>query len=346
MTFVQELRADNDSSPGLPATDKRGARIGYICAATSKEAAERLRSSGCKRLFTDAESSAIRSRPGYRLCRSHLQAGDTLVVPSWANLTGSMTELVTVVAELAQDGVGVRSLEEDLDSSLASEQRVAEVFLALSEFARKDKAPRKKLGRPRAMNDEQVVRARELLAKPGISVSAVATELGVSRPTLYKYVGDAVKERKSLSAPTLIPEPELRQPAVTPPPVSDPEVPASSKVAGCPCCGYRASNRFERAILNQDLKHTWLYAAADGPGVVERQHCGRCQPHVGIGMVSCAVCEDGPMLAGGLTKDRVIDWLTAQGWIQLPGDGVEKLLCPRDVARARRPSVANVSLTS
>lgn len=332
MTFVPELRADDHSSPAL-ATDKRGARIGYICTATSKEAAERLRSSGCTRLFTDTEPAAIRSRPGYRLCRSHLHAGDTLVVPSWANLTGSMTELVTVVAELAQDGVGVRSLEEGLDSSPASESPVAGVFLALSEFTKENKAPRKKLGRPRAMNDEQIARARELLAKPGISASAVAAELGISRPTLYKYVGDAVKERKSsLSAPTLIPEPKLRQPAATPPPVSAPEVLPSNKVTECPGCGYRASNRFERVILNQDLKHTWLYA--DGAGVAERQHCGRCQPHVGIGMVSCAVCEDGPLLAEGLATDRVIAWLTAQGWIQLPGGG-EKVLCPKDVAHAR-----------
>jgi len=47
----------------------------------------------------------------------------------------------------------------------------------------------KKLGRPRALNPDQVEMARTLMANPMLSAAKVAELLGVHRATLYRSLG-------------------------------------------------------------------------------------------------------------------------------------------------------------
>jgi DNA invertase Pin-like site-specific DNA recombinase len=75
---------------------------------------------------------------------------------------------------------------------------VFHVFAALAEFIRElivdgtneglAAARGQRLGRPPAMNAEQIRQARAMLARPDESVSSIARLLGVSRSTLYKHV--------------------------------------------------------------------------------------------------------------------------------------------------------------
>lgn len=79
-----------------------------------------------------------------------------------------------------------------------------------------------------------------------------------------------------------------------------------------------------------DLAVTWLYRDPDVPDeIVARNHCRSCQPGDPSVDIACAVCGDGPILAGELADSNdglsqpVQRWLTDAGWRTNP-----KLLCP------------------
>lgn len=74
------------------------------------------------------------------------------------------------------------------------------MFASLAEFIRElivegtrdgleaARARGQRLGRPPALNSDQVRQARLLLTRPGESVASIARLLGISRTTLYKHV--------------------------------------------------------------------------------------------------------------------------------------------------------------
>jgi len=69
----------------------------------------------------------------------------------------------------------------------------------------------------------------------------------------------------------------------------------------CTTCGHRPLSLRDLHRYRQDLLEPWLYLDQDRPGeVVERHHCARCQPHDSASALACAVCGDGPLLAGEL----------------------------------------------
>jgi DNA invertase Pin-like site-specific DNA recombinase len=123
-----------------------------------------------------------------------------LVVPSLDRLGRSLQDLIVIVAGLRKRGIGFRSLHEALDTTTAGGRLIFHVFAALAEFIREliadgtneglaaARARGQRLGRPPAMNAEQIRQARAMLARPEESVSSIARLLGVSQSTLYKYV--------------------------------------------------------------------------------------------------------------------------------------------------------------
>ena len=58
-----------------------------------------------------------------------------------------------------------------------------------------------RLGRPPAMTAEQVRHARDLLTRPGNTVSSIARLLGVSRATVCKHVPEATAGRQAAVLP-------------------------------------------------------------------------------------------------------------------------------------------------
>jgi hypothetical protein len=89
-------------------------------------------------------------------------------------------------------------------------------------------------------------------------------------------------------------------------------------------CGHRPLSLRDLHRHRQDLLEPWLYLDPDTPGeVVERHHCARCQPHESVSALACAVCGDGPLLAGELADQMRNErtppkparrWLDQRGW--------------------------------
>lgn len=156
---------------------------------------------GCDLIYEEAASGKNAARPELEQCRKALRAGDTLVVWRLDRLGRSLPDLVQIVADLEQQGVGFESLTEKIETGSAAGKLVFHVFAALAEFERglirertqaglaSARARGRVGGRKPKLDDQQVREIKALLRDPDIQVADVARRYGVSRTTLYKHVG-------------------------------------------------------------------------------------------------------------------------------------------------------------
>ena len=88
--------------------------IGYARVSTPEQdltpQLDALREAGCERTFSDKASGAKANRIGLAEALSHARAGDVLVVWKLDRLGRTMKGLVDLAAELAERGIGFRSL--------------------------------------------------------------------------------------------------------------------------------------------------------------------------------------------------------------------------------------------
>jgi DNA invertase Pin-like site-specific DNA recombinase len=180
-----------------------GALVGYARVSTHGQNLDRqvraLEAAGCVRVFADKKTGKTAERPDLAACLDYLRPGDTLLVPSLHRLARSLQDLIAIVAGLRRVGVGFRSLHEAIDTTTPGGRLVFHVFAALAEFIRElivegtheglaaARARGARLGRPPALDAEQVRHARALLDDPANSVASIARLLGVSRSTIYKH---------------------------------------------------------------------------------------------------------------------------------------------------------------
>lgn len=183
-------------------------RIGYARVSTDDQnldlQRDALSSAGCCSIYEEAASGKNANRPELEHCLRALRPGDTLVVWRLDRLGRSVPDLVKIVAELEQNGVGFESLQEKIETGSASGKLVFHVFAALAEFERNlirertraglvaARARGRKGGRKPALDVKQIREVRALLKDPQITVSDAAKRYGVSRTTIYKYVEEVV----------------------------------------------------------------------------------------------------------------------------------------------------------
>ena len=79
-----------------------------------------LRAAGCDRIFEDRASGARSDRPELAEALGWMREGDTLVVWRLDRLGRSLPQLVATVRKLGEEGFGLRSLTEGIDTTTAS----------------------------------------------------------------------------------------------------------------------------------------------------------------------------------------------------------------------------------
>lgn len=180
-------------------------RIGYARVSTDDQhldlQRDALTQAGCSVIYEEAVSGKNVARPELNQCCKALREGDTLVVWRLDRLGRSLPDLVTIVADLEQRGVHFESLTEQIETGSAAGKLQFHVFAALAEFERSlirertqaglaaARARGRLGGRKPKLDDRQVREIKALLRDPDIQVAEVARRYGVSRTTLYKYVG-------------------------------------------------------------------------------------------------------------------------------------------------------------
>ena len=178
-------------------------RIGYARVSTEEQSLDlqldALKKAGCKRIFTDKASATKAERSGLTDALSHLRSGDVLVIWKLDHLGRTVKGLVDFVADLQVRGVQFRSLTDGIDTTTPAGRFFFHVMASLAEMERELIAERTTAGlaaarkrgrmggRKRRMTPGKVESARQLLAG-GMPPQDVARNLGVSIPTLYRWV--------------------------------------------------------------------------------------------------------------------------------------------------------------
>ncbi len=177
--------------------------IGYARVSTQDQnldlQTEALTKVGCKKIYNDKISGSRAERPGLAKALEMLREGDTLVVWKLDRLGRSVKNLVDLVGELHQQGIQFKSLTDAIDTGTPSGRFFFHVMASLAEMERELTVERtraglevarqlgRKGGRRRQMTESKIESAKKLLAN-GVPPRDVATNLGVSVPTLYRWI--------------------------------------------------------------------------------------------------------------------------------------------------------------
>lgn len=177
--------------------------IGYARASTQDQNLDLQRDAlvkaGCQEVLEDKVSGSRAERPGLTKVLELLREGDTLVVWKLDRLGRNVKNLVNLVTDLQKQGVHFKSVTDAIDTSTISGRFFFNVMASLAEMERQLTAERTKAGlevarrlgrvggRKRLMTQSKVESAKQLLAS-GIPPRDVAKNLGVSVPTLYRWI--------------------------------------------------------------------------------------------------------------------------------------------------------------
>jgi DNA invertase Pin-like site-specific DNA recombinase len=190
-----------------PATST-GMQLGYARVSTVKQNLERqldaLAAAGIPvdRIFTDKKTGANVQRPGLTDLLKYAREGDTIVVYTLDRLGRNLREVLNLVHDLAERGVGVRSLADPLPINTADEGMGRIAFLLLALFAEMERtftaeraaharavaqAAGRHVGRPIAHSAEAIEYAR-LLKDHGESLGVIAEKTGIPKTSLHRYL--------------------------------------------------------------------------------------------------------------------------------------------------------------
>lgn len=179
-----------------------GQRIGYTRVSTvDQNDARQLDGIAVDRTFTDKASGKNTDRPELARALDFVRDGDTLVIHSMDRLARNLEDLRRTVRELTGRGVRVEFVKEALtftgDDS-AMNTLLLSMLGAVAEFERSlilerqregiaiAKRAGKYRGRKAKLTDDQAAQLRARLTA-GESATALATEYGISRASVYNY---------------------------------------------------------------------------------------------------------------------------------------------------------------
>jgi DNA invertase Pin-like site-specific DNA recombinase len=186
--------------------------VGYVLITINPEMLslqqDALKQAGCERVIIDEVEGTSFAQPGLEKAFVLMRPGDTLVVWRLDRLGRSLQDVVHKMEELNRRRIGLRSLHEDIDTTGPYGQHQLRVLSALAAFERDlirertlaglriARAQGRLGGRRREVSPEAVQMAARLMKDPSISVREICEILGVSRTTLYHYVGPEGEIRK------------------------------------------------------------------------------------------------------------------------------------------------------
>ena len=160
-----------------------------------------LEEAGCERVFQDQVSGIVNTRPNLNQALTFRSAWrDTLVVWRLDRLSRSLRNLIETVTLLESRGVQLKSLHESIDTASSSGKLIFHLFGALAEFERNlikertlaglqaARARGRKGGRPPLLDIDKQKLVAKLYSEKNHSVNQICQIMGISKPTLYKYV--------------------------------------------------------------------------------------------------------------------------------------------------------------
>lgn len=178
--------------------------IGYARVSTADQnlhlQEDALTKAGCEKIYSEVASGAKEERAKLSQAIDQCRAGDTLVVWKLDRLGRSIRHLIDTVKLLKSKQIGFKSLQENIDTTTSGGKLVFHIFSALAEFERDIIRERtqaglsaarvrgRRGGRPRSLNEKQILQAKKLHADHSNSIDEICEMLKIKRTTLYKYL--------------------------------------------------------------------------------------------------------------------------------------------------------------
>lgn len=184
------------------------ALIGYARSSTDDQHPEevqvpRLIEGGCTKVFCDVgQSGAKASRPEWDKCLAYLREGDVLVSVKLDRWGRSVQHLLQVAAELEPRGIGLKCLDQPVDTTTPVGKLVFTILAAVAEFERSLIIERTQAGliaararghmggRTKSYTAQQCTVARMLRDAGEMTAPEIADLLGVSRATYFRMIAE------------------------------------------------------------------------------------------------------------------------------------------------------------
>lgn len=182
-------------------------KIGYARISTKEQnldlQIDALEKDGCGRIYTEIMSGTKSERPKLQELVNNLRPGDVIVVWKLDRLGRSLKHLVELVNQFLQQDVGLRSLNDHIDTTTPQGRLIFNIFASLAEFERDliqerttaglaaARARGRLGGKPKGLSKqaESIACAAETLYKEGkLTVSEIISQLGIARATFYNYL--------------------------------------------------------------------------------------------------------------------------------------------------------------
>ncbi|MFC8048112.1 recombinase family protein [Nocardia sp. NPDC057353] len=148
----------------------------------------------------DVASGAKATRPQLDLVLRIARDGDTLVITRLDRLGRSMLHLVTLGAELRERGIGLKVIEQGIDTDTPEGRAMFGMLSVLAEFQRElivanthdglaaARARGRRGGRPPKLSADQAALAQRLYDEGAHTVQQIADIVGAGRTTVYGHL--------------------------------------------------------------------------------------------------------------------------------------------------------------
>lgn len=182
-------------------------KIGYARVSTKDQSlylqVDALKKAGCKKIYSEHISGAKSDRPKLQEMITHLREGDSVIVWKLDRLGRSLRDLVNLVSQFQESGIGFLSLQDHIDTTTPTGKLTFHIFAALAEFERDiissrtkagleaARARGRKGGRPKGLSKKAQDKARlaeSLYMEKERSIVEICDHLHISKPTLYRYL--------------------------------------------------------------------------------------------------------------------------------------------------------------
>lgn len=182
-------------------------KIGYARVSTKDQnmdlQTDALKKAGCEIIFAETVSGVKTDRPELIKLLGQVRKDDIVVVYKLDRLGRSLKHLLEVVAQLNSKQVGVQSISDAIDTTTPQGRLFFNISACFAEFERDlirertksgleaARARGRKGGRRQGMTKEaeqKAILAESYYKEGKMGVNQIATEIGVSKMTLYKYL--------------------------------------------------------------------------------------------------------------------------------------------------------------
>ncbi len=169
---------------------------------------ESLKRYNIDKWYTEKISAKDTKRPQLQEMLDFAREGDTIYIHDFSRIARSTKDLLAIVEQLTEKGVHLVSTKENIDTTTPTGKLMLTMIGAINEFERTNLLERQREGIALAVKDGKYKGRKEIevenfqdhyerYKKREVNKVQLANELGITRPTLDKFIKQMEAETQS-----------------------------------------------------------------------------------------------------------------------------------------------------